>query len=114
MKAFKVESKLGCEGVGKIVFAESASKAKSICYRSERDFSEYTALTVHRLPEFDKYEPGPIPHTALVEAGWWFECEHCGRHIEECTQEKVKCDDGWCCSRKCLDKYNKNMATHDA
>lgn len=31
-----------------------------------------------RAPHFDDYAPGPVPLAALIDAGWWHECSHCG------------------------------------
>lgn len=36
-----------------------------------------------RKPHFDQYSPGPVPHTVLIEHGWWFECQNCSRRVSE-------------------------------
>lgn len=36
-----------------------------------------------RRPHFDQYAPGPVPPLVLIEHGWWFECHHCSRKIDE-------------------------------
>jgi hypothetical protein len=33
-----------------------------------------------RKPELDQYSPGPAPIKAMMEAGWWYECNCCGKH----------------------------------
>jgi len=42
-----------------------------------------------RAPEFDSYAPGPIPPNVKIENGWWFECFHCGRHIDDSLVQTV-------------------------
>ncbi len=37
----------------------------------------------NRAPFFDQYAPGPVPMHALIAAGWWFECQHCGVRFDE-------------------------------
>jgi len=34
-----------------------------------------------RVPHLDQYAPGPVPPLTLIEHGWWFECQHCGRCV---------------------------------
>lgn len=40
------------------------------------DFEEVGSCT--RVKEFDQYAPGPVPISAYLEQGWWWECGHCG------------------------------------
>ena len=46
-----------------------------------------------RLPEADKYAPGPVPPLARIEMGWWYECTCCGRRVNSDLLEEVE-DDG--------------------
>jgi len=33
-----------------------------------------------RKPELDQYAPGPVPLSAMLEIGWWYECNCCSKH----------------------------------
>ena len=64
-----------------VVFARSKQRARNkgaAMIDSEPDF-----VNVVRSPHFDAYAPGPVPEQALYEAGWWFECAHCGAKIDQ-------------------------------
>lgn len=45
-----------------------------------------------RKPEFDQYAPGPVPPMVLLEHGWWFECHHCGRRIDDYMADELESD----------------------
>lgn len=46
-----------------------------------------------RAPEFDAYAPGPVPLDVMIKNGWWFECQHCGRRVDEDLTQTAE-DDG--------------------
>lgn len=60
---------------------------------NELDIEWNSVEHCRRKPEFDHYAPGPVPPLVLIEHGWWFECHHCGRHVDESLSERVE-DDG--------------------
>lgn len=43
-----------------------------------------------RRPEFDRYAPGPVPAAAKIEAGWWYECFHCGRRVSNELHDDIE------------------------
>jgi hypothetical protein len=45
--------------------------------------TEFDAVSCKRAPQFDQYAPGPVPRTALLDDGWWFECSNCYRRAEQ-------------------------------
>lgn len=59
---------------------------------TEADVERMTQTTgdIERAPEFDKYAPGPVPTSALLDAGWWCPCDYldCGHRVR-----KYGCDD---------------------
>lgn len=70
------------EGHCRIVFA-----TRNVVARREGaaelniEFEEVESCT--RAPWADQYAPGPVPVQAMIEAGWWYECEcGCGRRID--------------------------------
>lgn len=63
----------------RIVFAASNGAAK-FPYAREVDHDP-TSVTVRRAPHLDVYAPGPVPVSALLEDGWFFECSCCLRRI---------------------------------
>lgn len=46
-----------------------------------------------RAPHLDQYAPGPVPAMTLIEHGWWFECQYCGRRVSNEMAEELE-DDG--------------------
>ncbi|NDY89714.1 hypothetical protein [Ideonella livida] len=87
-----------------------------------------------RAPEFDAYAPGPVPKRALYDAGWWFECGHCGHRVSINEYHEYRSDDEgndaapedfgffergrqvYCC-RACMAKDeadDRTRAAHDA
>lgn len=75
---------------GDVVFARSNTQARR--RGAPKIDSEPESVEVKRAPEFDSYAPGPVPDQALYEAGWWFECHHCGARISE-DEERDELDD---------------------
>lgn len=55
-----------------VVFAATAHEAERLAYGN-----------AERAVEFDSYSPGPVPVSALVEAGWWHACGHCNHEVHE-------------------------------
>ena len=80
LKAYEVREP--DEGHCRIVFA-----TRNVVARREGaaelniEFEEVESCT--RAPWADQYAPGPVPVQAMIEAGWWYECEcGCGRRID--------------------------------
>lgn len=63
----------------RIVFAASNGAAK-FPYAREVEM-DLDMVTVRRAPQFDVHSPGPVPVSALLQDGWYFECSNCLRRI---------------------------------
>lgn len=63
----------------RVVFARSNGAAK-FPYARELD-TDHASVTVKRAPEYDVHAPGPVPISALLENGWYFECSCCLRRL---------------------------------
>lgn len=77
LKAYSIEE----EEFSEIVFAATRGKA---IYQSETYHGclEFTAVKATRATQFDQYaELGRVPDKAMIEAGWWLECQGCYRHL---------------------------------
>ena len=78
-----------------VIFAKSNGAAKFPYARSVG--TDFTDVTVRRANHFDRWAPGPVPVSAYLDAGWFFECSHCARTIcynqdiwiEEATEEDI-------------------------
>lgn len=101
MKAYEVREK--SEGRCVIAFATNGATARRDgASELHTDFEGIESC--RRAPQFDGYAPGPVPTSALLADGWWFECQHCGitfdadgRHGEEAGSRDDECepvDDG--------------------
>jgi len=70
------------EGCCTIVFdTDNASARRAGALKLDSDW----CLIKHcrRAPQFDRYaELGAVPPLVLIDAGWRFECDHCGRAID--------------------------------
>lgn len=43
---------------------------------------DFESVECTRASKFDQYADfGKVPTIALLEAGWWFECHHCGHRV---------------------------------
>lgn len=73
-----------------VKWAETSGKAKSnTLYDDGFEDCEYTELRAERAPYFDKYaDSKKVPIKELLERGWWFYCDNCGR--ENLTIEDVQ------------------------
>jgi hypothetical protein len=51
-----------------------------------------------RAPQFDHYAPGPVPISAMIEAGWWWtcSCRDCGTQVTEDFDYVVRGDRVFC------------------
>lgn len=75
IKAYEVRD--GDEGNCVIAFAtNNAAARRKGGGELNLEFEEVESCT--RAPRFDQYAPGPVPTSALLADGWWFECQHCG------------------------------------
>lgn len=63
----------------RVIFAKSNGAAK-FPYAREVDHDP-ASVTVRRAPHHDVHAPGPVPVSALLEDGWYFECSCCLRRI---------------------------------
>jgi len=79
MKAYTVTE--SDEYTGGIIFARFNAEARRIGASVYGD-GDFRSVECRRSSQFDQYYPGPVPKKALIENGWWFECNHCGRRIE--------------------------------
>jgi hypothetical protein len=91
MKAYKAWDTESLDNASTIVFAESASVAKSIATETYAcEDAEFVNIRVSRLPEFDSHYRGakeidwdnPSDRKAMVELGWTcietsLECDTC-------------------------------------
>lgn len=84
------------EGGACVVFARTARAAARLVPIQDgfdgydrRDMDE-RADDMHRVPKFDCHAPGPVPMSALLAAGWWFECGFCGHRVRD-----EGCEDCW-------------------
>ncbi|MBE4178030.1 hypothetical protein HJ095_23190 [Vibrio parahaemolyticus] len=68
------------EGHCCIVFHHHALAARREGAETLGEDFEY--VECDRAPQFDHYaDKGHVPPMALLEAGWWFECHHCGHQV---------------------------------
>lgn len=90
LKAYQIQD--GDEGYGCVVFAtNSATARREGANELNADWSDIESC--RRAPHFDRYAPGPVPPMTLIEHGWWFECQHCGRRVSDGMTEELE-DDG--------------------
>lgn len=71
-----------------IVFADSEEAAKILI--AKKHGGTCCGVVVRRLPEFDKFSPGPVTDEALIDAGWWLSCFWCNDPV---TQDGVENED---------------------
>lgn len=80
LKAFAVTEE--DEGTGGIVFAKSAIAARRIGANEYAD-GEFAYVLCRRAPWADECAAdGDVPVWLMVEHGWHFECQGCGRRID--------------------------------
>lgn len=69
------------EGFAVVVFAQTSAKARRLG-ASRFGLSPDEVDDCYRSPEFDGWAGvGKVPPLALIEAGWRFECSHCGHML---------------------------------
>jgi hypothetical protein len=93
LKAFSVTEEN--DNTGGIVFAKHAITARRIGANQYAD-GEFGYVTCRRAKWADEYaEHGDVPLSAMVEAGWNFECGSCGRRIDSdmCWERDIALDD---------------------
>lgn len=71
-----------------------------------------------RMPVLDQYAPGPVPASALLAAGWWFECMHCGTQVYDDHEGHLTEGQNVYCSERCsqkewLDRRTRQRAEAD-
>lgn len=82
MKAWKVSDNNGDYGT-QIVYAETAGKARALCFRDDNfDDVEWTELRVRRFKDYDQY------YTGQQKPELWLDDEHRVRLVR---------DYGWTC-----------------
>lgn len=70
------------ENTGGVIFAQTAIVARRIGANEWHD-GDISGMTVRRAADLDRYAPGPVPASAMIAKGWWFECSGCGATINE-------------------------------
>lgn len=63
--------------------------------------TEFNMVSCKRLPWADKYAGKPIPDSAYIENGWWFECATCCDRVDDETPAPVFAMDLVFCCEKC-------------
>lgn len=76
---------------------------------------DFESLECGRSPEFDEFaEAGKVPTQALLDAGWWFECDHCGERVPDedyRPMENLVIDgDRVYCNEKCKCGHDKEVS----
>lgn len=90
LKAYEVRD--DGEGYCCVVFATNGATARREgASELGTDWERIESCT--RAPHLDQYAPGPIPPMTLIEHGWWFECQRCGRRVSDAMDEELE-DDG--------------------
>ena len=115
LKAYEVTEPMNGHGV--IVFATNGATARRKG-SAELDTAFEEVKSCRRAPQFDQYAPGPVPALVLIDNGWWFECQECGRRVTSELSEEVEDQglnpadfqpidhDGYVfCSSACQDKH---------
>ncbi|MDY8108278.1 hypothetical protein U0C82_03825 [Fulvimarina sp. 2208YS6-2-32] len=80
---------------GGIVFTRYRSeraRADAIRKGARLDYGEAYYLEACRTRWADRYAPGPVPHSAMVAEGWWFDCAGCGMRIDSDAMWEHKLD----------------------
>lgn len=80
MKAYIVRE--DHDGHSVITFATSSAAARREG-GSELNLEFDEVESCKRAPWADQYAPGPVPLQAYLDAGWWFECHHCGVRFDQ-------------------------------
>lgn len=80
LKAYAVQEE--DEGTGGVVFAKSSAEARRMGAARFGD-GDFNWGKARRLPWADAFAPGPVPAKDMIEHGWWYECAHCYRRIED-------------------------------
>lgn len=93
-----------CEGYGVIVFHHHAIAAKRL---GANEFgADFSDVDIKRASEFDQFaEAGKIPKEAMIQAGWWFECEQCQSHVDSDTETPVFVGDAVFCCAECYEEH---------
>ncbi|PWV63177.1 hypothetical protein [Plasticicumulans acidivorans] len=101
--AYEVYAQTGEQGC--FVFAAS-HEAAITQGAAELDIAVDTIECALRMPEFDRYAPGPVPLAALLEQGCEFVCPTCGQTISSGARDKkgqplqpvISGDEVYCCA----------------
>lgn len=83
--------------------------------------ADFECVACSRAPQFDQYASmGKVPSQALLDAGWWFYCQHCDAIVTQREQDDeergdpVLEDEVVYCSQACKDKQEATRAERDA
>ncbi|MBZ4402017.1 hypothetical protein [Myxococcus sp. AS-1-15] len=111
------------EGAEHVVFARCEGRARVLAGRATGDAPRH--VKIRREPRFDEHAPGPVPVSALLDAGWWYECAWCYHPVadegcERCADdanadvlaEPVVTDDNAWCSVACQEAWAEDMQRH--
>ena len=98
MKAYYCEDYY--TGYGKIEYFDTVGQAKA--YFANEFQERFVDVRPHRVPWADEYgDEDNIPIEVKFAHGWWFECNTCGRHIDE-LENFFENKRGYCC-KQCFD-----------
>lgn len=121
LKAYSVQG----EENGEIVFAKHAVVAR----RQGANIldEDFGSVSCTRAPWADEYAPGPVPSLVMIDNGWRFECQGCGRTIDSDlewypddpkepvqTMAPVENEHGLFCTQACCDAYLTDRACRKA
>ena len=99
MKAYYCEEE--STGYGFIEYFETAGQARAhFANEFQLRFIDVYPKRVPWADQYGSYEN--IPVEVLFENGWWFECNTCGRHIDELEHFHIN-EKGYCC-QDCFEK----------
>lgn len=90
LKAYEVRD--DGEGYCCVVFATNSATARREG-ASELGTDWECIESCRRSPHLDQYAPGPVPPMTLIEHGWRFECNHCGRRVSNDMDGEIE-DEG--------------------
>lgn len=95
MKAFIIETDDPEEST--IQFATTSVAARR--QGADEIGTDFGLVSCKRLPWADQYAGKPIPESAYIVNGWWFECATCGDRVSDETKAPVFAFDlVFCCS----------------
>lgn len=89
LKAYEVRD--NHEGYCCVVFAANGATARRDG-ANELGTDWECIESCRRAPHLDQYAPGPVLPMTLIEHGWRFECQHCGRRVSTDMADEIEGD----------------------